>query len=389
MNILKLNNMFSQTSLIAAILYSIIATAGLFYVNLGGAFLSAFVDGLGVQRDTAGFIVSANKYGAAFGALLATFVVKRFEWRSTVSKLFYCLIIFDLISTQVQNPQILILLRFLHGTIGGLSVGFGLSIIARTFNPDKIFGMLLVVQYSFGSIGIWAVPRMVDIFGYSAVFGALISFTVMAILILPMVPDVSKPSDNQALNNIFSFSIEKFLFLALAALFLFQAANMGVADYAFELGKDIGLKNTEISNLLTIANIISISGGVMVYVIDTRFGRTIPLVIGISVAAIFTFFLHYSENVTIYFIANSVTGIAWGFTIPYILGLCASFDKHGQVAALAGFISKMGLATGPLIGSLFIIEYGFKFIINIAVFALFIAMIMSWYSSQAREEKKL
>lgn len=387
MNILKLNNMFSQTSLIAAILYSIIATAGLFYVNLGGAFLSAFVDGLGVQRDTAGFIVSANKYGAAFGALLATFVVKRLEWRPTLSKLFYCLIIFDLISTQVQNPQILILLRFLHGTIGGLSVGFGLSIIARTFNPDKIFGMLLVVQYSFGSIGIWAVPRMVDVFGYSAVFGALISFTIMAILILPMVPDVSKHSDNQATNNIFSFSIEKFLFLALAALFLFQAANMGVADYAFELGKDIGLKNTEISNLLTIANIISISGGVMVYVIGTKFGRTIPLVIGISVAAIFTFLLHYSENVTIYFIANSVTGIAWGFTIPYILGLCASFDKHGQVAALAGFISKMGLATGPLIGSLFIIEYGFKFIINIAVFALFIAIIMSWYSSQAREDR--
>ena len=387
MNILKMNNMFSQTSLIAAILYSIIATAGLFYVNLGGAFLSAFVDGLGVQRDTAGFIVSANKYGAAFGALLATFVVKRLEWRPTLSKLFYCLIIFDLISTQVQNPQILILLRFLHGTIGGLSVGFGLSIIARTLNPDKVFGMLLVVQYSFGSIGIWAVPRMVDVFGYSAVFGALISFTIMAILILPMVPDVSKHSDNQATNNIFSFSIEKFLFLALAALFLFQAANMGVADYAFELGKDIGLKNTEISNLLTIANIISISGGMMVYIIGTRFGRTIPLVIGISVAAIFTFLLHYSENVTIYFIANSVTGIAWGFTIPYILGLCASFDKHGQVAALAGFISKMGLATGPLIGSLFIIEYGFKFIINIAVFALFIAIIMSWYSSQAREEK--
>lgn len=387
MNILKLNNMFSQTSLIAAILYSIIATAGLFYVNLGGAFLSAFVDGLGVQRDTAGFIVSANKYGAAFGALLATFVVKKLEWRPTLSKLFFCLIIFDLISTQVQNPQILILLRFLHGTIGGLSVGFGLSIIARTLNPDKVFGMLLVVQYSFGSIGIWAVPRMVDVFGYSAVFGALISFTIMAILILPMVPDVSKHSDNQATNNIFSFSIEKFLFLALAALFLFQAANMGVADYAFELGKDIGLKNTEISNLLTIANIISISGGMMVYIIGTRFGRTIPLVIGISVAAIFTFLLHYSENVTIYFIANSVTGIAWGFTIPYILGLCASFDKHGQVAALAGFISKMGLATGPLIGSLFIIEYGFNFIINIAVFALFIAIIMSWYSSQARDEK--
>ena len=59
-------NTISQTSLVAAFMYSILATAGLFYVNLGGAFLSAFVDGLEIGRDEAGFIVSANKYGAAF-----------------------------------------------------------------------------------------------------------------------------------------------------------------------------------------------------------------------------------------------------------------------------------------------------------------------------------
>ena len=174
---------FDQSSIVAAILYSILATAGLFYVNLGGAFLSAFVDGLGVERDIAGFIVSANKYGAAFGALIATFLVKRLDWRKTVRLLFLCLIVFDLISTQISNPQTLILLRFIHGSIGGLSVGFGLSIIARTYNPDKIFGMLLVVQYSFGSLGIFAVPRLVDAYGYGAVFGTLISFTLMTLII--------------------------------------------------------------------------------------------------------------------------------------------------------------------------------------------------------------
>ena len=385
MNTMKFNNIFSQSSLVAAILYSIIATAGLFYVNLGGAFLSAFVDGLGVERDTAGFIVSANKYGAAFGALLATFVVKKLEWRYVLRILFFCLIAVDLISTQIENPQTLILLRFFHGTIGGLSVGFGLSIIARTYNPDKIFGMLLVVQYSFGSIGIWAVPRMVEAFGYSAVFGALIIFTIMAILILPSVPNVTNPSKNTASSNIFNIPINRFLFLALIGLFLFQASNMGVADYAFELGKDIGLENTEISNILTIANVISISGGALVYLIGTKFGRTLPLVFGISISAIFTFMLHYSDNVSIYFIANTVTGIAWGFTIPYILGLCSTFDTHGQMAALAGFISKMGLASGPLIGSLFIINYGISFIINIAFVSLLIAMIVSWYSSKEAE----
>jgi predicted MFS family arabinose efflux permease len=383
MNTLKLNNTFTQTSIVAAILYSIIATAGLFYVNLGGAFLSAFVDGLGVQRDVAGYIVSANKYGAAFGALLATFFVKKLEWRFVLRILFICLIIVDLISTQIKNPETLILLRFLHGTIGGLSVGFGLSIIARTYNPDKIFGMLLVVQYSFGSIGIFAVPRMVESFGNGAVFGALIIFTIMAISILPFVPNVTKSDNKVSSSNIFNISIGKFLFLALVSLFLFQAANMGVADYAFELGKDIGLENNKISNILTIANIISISGGALVYLIGTKYGRTLPLIIGISTSAIFTFLLHYSDNVSIYFIANTFTGIAWGFTIPYILGLCATFDIHGQMAALAGFISKMGLATGPLIGSLFIINSGINFIINIAVVSLCISLIAVWLSSRA------
>ena len=378
---------FDQSSIIAAIFYSILATAGLFYVNLGGAFLSAFVDGLGVERDVAGFIVSANKYGAAFGALIATFLVKRLDWRKTVRLLFLCLIVFDLISTQISNPQTLILLRFIHGSIGGLSVGFGLSIIARTYNPDKIFGMLLVVQYSFGSLGIFAVPRLVDAYGYGAVFGTLISFTLMTLIILPYIPNVKSPLDKNSTNkNLFKIPLNSMLILALCALFLFQASNMGVADYAFELGKDIGLENSNISNILTIANLISISGGLLVYVLGTKYGRTIPLIIGISTASIFTFLLHYSENVSIYFLANTITGIAWGFTIPYLLGLCATFDLHGQMAALAGFISKMGLASGPLVGSLFIMTKGFSFIINIATISLLIAMILSAFVSRKQAD---
>jgi predicted MFS family arabinose efflux permease len=242
--------------------------------------------------------------------------------------------------------------------------------------------MLLVVQYSFGSIGIWTVPRLVESFGHMAVFGVLMLFSLMTLLILPFIPNVRKANNN---NNPFKINLSFLLVLALIALFLFQASNMGVADYAFELGKDIGLVNTEISNLLTVANIISISGGLLVYMIGTKYGRTIPLFIGVSVSAVFTFLLHYSDNITIYFIANTVTGIAWAFVIPYILGLCASFDSHGQMAALAGFVSKVGLATGPLVGSLYILEYGFDLILNIASFALIGATILITYASSKQK----
>jgi len=378
-----MNTNIHQESTLAAVMYAILATAGLFYVNLGGAFLSAFVDGLGVGRDEAGLIVSANKYGAAAGALIATFLVKNIPWRKAAAVLLVLMMVVDIISSQITSADNLIAIRFLHGTIGGISVGIGLSVIARTMNPDKIFGMLLVVQYSFGSVGIWTVPRLVESFGHMAVFGVLMLFSLMTLLILPFIPNVREAKST---NNPFKINFSFLLVLALGALFLFQASNMGVADYAFELGKDIGLVNTEISNLLTVANIISISGGLLVYVIGTKYGRTIPLFLGVTISAIFTFLLHYSENITIYFIANTVTGIAWAFVIPYILGLCASFDSHGQMAALAGFVSKVGLATGPLVGSMFILNYGFEMILNIATIALIGATLLITYSSLKQKE---
>jgi len=371
-----------QDSILNAFFLSIFATAGLFYVNLGGSFLSAFVDGLNIQRDAAGFIVSANKYGAAFGGLLAAIFIKKLVWRKSAYILILLLISSDIISSQISNANLLIFIRFLHGSIGGFLVGIGLSVIARTSFPDKVFGMLMVVQYSFGSIGIFTVPRLVDAFGYSAVFFVLITFSIMTLLILPIIPDPAEKKVAVNKSGTLSFRAKVLLTICLMSLFLFQASNMGVADFAFELGKDIDLTNNEISNLLTIANVISISGGVLAYLIATRFGRTLPLLIGFSIASLFTYLLNFSENITIYFIANSVTGITWGFVIPYLLGLAATFDKYGQMAALAGFVSKIGLASGPLIASFLIIDFGFSVIINLAAFGLLLGCILAVYASK-------
>tara|TARA_B100000609_G_scaffold199497_1_gene203409 strand:+ start:2031 stop:3188 length:1158 start_codon:yes stop_codon:yes gene_type:complete len=378
----------NQDSLLNAFFLSVLATAGLFYVNLGGSFLSAFVDGLNIERDAAGFIVSANKYGAAFGGLLAAIFIRRIIWRQSAFLLLFVLISIDIISSQINNANLLILIRFFHGSVGGFLVGIGLSVIARTSFPDRVFGMLMVVQYSFGSIGIFTVPRLVDSFGYGAVFFVLITFSLMTLFILPLIPDPQEKSETINKSGTLSLQSKFLLAICLLSLFLFQSSNMGVADFAFELGKDINLNNNEISNLLTIANIISISGGAFAYIIATRFGRTIPLLFGFLIAALFTNLLNFSENITIYFIANSITGITWGFVIPYLLGLAATFDKYGQMAALAGFVSKIGLASGPLIASLLIIDYGFKAIINLATFGLLLGCILAVYASNQSSKLK-
>jgi predicted MFS family arabinose efflux permease len=56
------------------------------------------------------------------------------------------------------------------------------------------------------------------------------------------------------------------------------------------------------------------------------------------------------------------------------------------MAALAGFVSKAGLATGPLVGSMFILNYGFEMILNIATIALIGATLLITYSSSKQKE---
>ncbi|WP_321393560.1 MFS transporter [Emcibacter sp.] len=364
----------SPEGLAAAVLLAFMTTAGLFYVNLGGAFLTAFVDGLGISREAAGYIVSANKYGAAFGALIATLGTRYLSWRKVAYFVLPGMIAIDLLSFQITSSEVLVGVRFLHGMIGGFLVGLGLGVIARTENPDSGYGMLLAVQYSFGSLGIFLVPKLVGTYGPGAAFGALICFSLITLVMVPFIPDYPPREKPSITPGKAKASRRRFLplILALAAVFLFQATNMGVADYAFELGKDSGFEVSSLSNILSVANIISVSGALLVYVIGIKFGRTLPILLGVLTAMAFTFALHWSEIGWIYFVANTVTGITWAFCISYLLGLCATFDGHGQMAALGGFVSKMGLASGPFIAASVVGEGNFTLIINLAAVGLIV-----------------
>ena len=384
----------AEEGIVVAVFLAFLATAGLFYVNLGGAFLSAFVDGLGISRETAGYITSANKYGAAFGALLATFIVKYIPWRQSAYLILLSLISVDLLSFSLTDPETLVAVRFLHGSIGGFLVGLGFSIIARTESPDKVFGMLVAIQYTFGSIGIFTVPKLVGTFGPGAAFGALIVFSTVTLLMVPFIPDYTKREKQLQDQNSNSVSATSKIILVptalgLMALFFFQSSNMGVADYAIELGKDRGYSIDYLSNLLTVANIIAVSGALLVYVIGTKYGRVIPILLGSTVAALFTFLFHWSELPAAYFLANAVTGITWAFTVPYLLGLCATFDDRGQVVIFAGFISKMGLASGPLVAAIVVGTGNFTMIINLATMGLVACAIVAFYPAKRSEIKEL
>lgn len=363
-------------SLLASFMLAFLATAGLFYVNIMAAIVSGLIDALGFSERQAGFIASANVYGAAVGALCAVALVRYVPWRPFAIAALCLMIGIDIASSMLTQLNLLIGVRFLHGLIGGGLVGISYGVFSRTKSPDRVFGMLLAVQFGLGGLGTMLLPRLVPIYGAAALFFALAAFSAVALAMTPFLPAYRFEPPSKAQRP----KIEAGpLILSLASVFLFQLGNMGLAAYMIELGRHYGLTTEYASAVVGGASWISIAGALLVVAMGTRMGRWTPLLVGSVLAVVGTAAFIWSGNTVVYIAANCITGIAWAFIIAYLLGMAAEFDRGGRTAAAAGFVSKMGLASGPFLAGALLETESYDVLIYASAAILILSLLaMAW-----------
>ena len=367
-----------KDSMLVRVLISFLTTAGLFYVNIMPALIDGFKQALHFSNQQAGFISSVNAYGTAVGAFAVIFYIKKINWRITVALLLLALIAIDLSCIKITNPDTLALVRFLHGCVGGSLVGIGFAVTARTKDSDKTFGVLLVVQFGLGGLGMMYIPQLVPDFGIKVLYLSLVAFSSVTLLMLPFISDYKLGKDVKKLTpSSWKLLSQRPLQFTLSSIFLFQAANMGLYAFIFGLGKHYGLSVEFLSVSLAWAAWIAILGPVLVIWMSTRFGLFKPLAIGIFFTIIGTIILLYSDVKLIWIIANIGVGITWAFVNPYLFSICARLDDNGQVAAMGSVASKLGLATGPAVVGLLLANDNYSLVIIIASIVLLISLFTS------------
>ena len=364
---------------VARILLAFLATAGIFYINIMPAIVDGLKEGLAFSNKEAGLVASANTYGAALGAFLVVFFVKGINWRKASYTLLVILISVDLMCMYLTNANTMIAVRFMYGLCGGALVGIGFSVMSRTSEVSRTFGYLLTIQFGLGGVGIIYLPDLVPVFGTKALFLSLAAFGIVTMIMVPFLSDY--PARQAANRKVAGLIPSVPAVLALIATFLFQAANMAIYAYSIGIGKFAGLDPSFVSTSLGVGAWIAIGGSVLVIIMSTRLGRLKPVSIAILLTAISTWALHYSHVnpdswfSSVFWLANVVIAITWAFTISYLLSMCAEFDRTGQMAALGGFASKMGLASGPFFAAYVVGENNYALIITAATVGLIICMV--------------
>lgn len=370
----------------ARVFLAFLASAGLFYVNIMPTIVSGLIEALGFTNQQAGNVASANMYGAAAGALFIVFLIKRLNWQLASTLFLGGLILIDLLSMRISDPTTLLIVRFLHGFIGGMLVGTGFSLMARTIQPDRTFGVLLFVQFGFGGLGIMFIPGLVPEYGTQVLFYSLVAFSVATFMMLPFLPEYAVKAVKEQEKESSGGGIQmRPLILTLATIFLFQAANMGLFAFIIGLGEYYALEMGFISTTLGIANWLGLAGAGLVIAIGSRFGYLKSVLAGIAFTTVAIWALLYSNVPWIWIASNCMIGITWGFTISYLLGLASRFDETGQMAAMGGFASKMGLASGPVVTAMLLGEDNYELIIMVATAVMAMTVVTVWLPARLQD----
>jgi len=376
----------APNSMMARVFLAFLSTAGIFYVNILPALVDGLISALGFTNQQAGSVASANLYGAALGALLIVFLIRKLNWQMAALLFLIGLLLIDLASIFVTQPQTMIALRFADGFIGGMLVGTGFSVIARTDGPDRTFGVLLFVQFGLGGLGVMMLPGLVDQFGTRALFLALIAFSTVTLLMLPFLPHYKVDATEAAARKALHGKIKIVpLVLTLVAIFLFQASNNALYAYIIGLGEYFGQQGAMITTTLGVAAWLGLVGAGLVVVISDRFGYLKTLVVGLLITILGTWAFLQSDVGWIWIGANCLIGITWAYTIAYLLGLVSRFDTAGQMAAMGGFASKMGLASGPAIAAMMIGESNYVLITWAAVAGLVLCLLVVLYPARVQD----
>jgi MFS family permease len=331
-----------KRSLVSAILLGVVGPE-VFIVQPG--FVQGMVQYLGFDDRAAGHVASAEMFGIAATTVAMTFAAHRFNWRRVVLWSLIVMAVTNAACTLVTGVTTFAALRFAAGVGAGGLISLSFAAIGLTRKPDRNFGYLIMWVLTYGALALLAMPTAFRLTGLT---GVLWFFALFPLVTLPWLKHFPASGESvvQAEQDAVDLS-RGAKGLALAAMFAYFLAQGVVWAYLFLIGIAGGLTEQQVANGLTVSQFAGIAGALGAALTAGRYGRALPLVIGIVGGAATLYFLVGRFSAMLYLVAVSIYNLAWNFTHPYLLGAMASFDRRGRVVVYAVAMQMLGLAIGP------------------------------------------
>ena len=317
------------------------------------AFLGVIVDMLGLNEQQLGFVASVDIFTMAIAIGASAFGLGRFNWRLLALAGLVLLVSGNLCSLFAPNYSFMLWSRVLAGIGEGLAVGVSFAALGITRNPDRSFGIYLFFALIFSAAALYIFPLLVDAGGHAVVFIILISISLVNILLLPwLAPKAKDPEPgNGQVENKLSFVL---IGIGLVMVTLFFIAQGAIWAYLERIGLAANIELETVGAALAFSALAGIAGAGLATVLGNKFGRAIPVTLGIAVQTLSMLMLTTSLGVTGFIVAVMMFNFSWNLCQPYFSGIMSALDPQGRAVVLMGSIQTIGVSIGPFIAALII-----------------------------------
>lgn len=332
----------SRRTLAATILVGVIGPE-VFIVQPG--FVQGLVEHVGFDDQGAGYAASAEMFGIAATTILLTFIAHRLNWRVVIAASAVVMALANALCTVTDDLNAFVSLRVLAGLGAGGLVTLSFAAIGLTDRPERNFGFLIMWVLVYGAIAFFLMPGVYAFAGMNGVLWFFALFPLAALPVLRHLPVTGEnvvPVEKGAVN--LPARLKGSALLAMLAYFTAQGV---VWAYLFLIGVAGGLSEQLVANGLTISQFAGIAGALLAALLGNRYGRSLPLSLGILGGALCLYFLVGRFEFLVFALAVTVYNFAWNLTHPFLLAAMASFDRRGRVVVYAVAMQMLGLAVGP------------------------------------------
>ncbi|WP_126173794.1 MFS transporter [Altericroceibacterium xinjiangense] len=332
----------------------ILGTIGVLSFIVQPGLVQGFVTQYGLSEASANEMAFMEMLGIAVGTVLAALIGPRLSWRTqTVAALLVAALGYVL-SGMAAGGDLLPLARMVAGFGSGFIISISFSVVGSSSQPERNMGLYLVLLLTYGALGLWAMPSILDSFGLGTVFYSWAIASLAASAVAWYLPDVTGRAGDvahDASGDGFGRASTTTIVFVLAGVLVYNV-SIGVAwANLFLIGIDAGIAEQPIANGLLICQFTAVGGALGAVWWSERISRFWPIVVGTVGGAAALALTLGTPGYGAFLVTLIAFNTLWNFALPFILGLAASLTPSGRLMSTAIASQMIGLAFGPLAAS--------------------------------------
>lgn len=366
----------------------VLAVIGPCMFILQPAYVQGLVEYMQFTEAQAGLIASAEMFGLATMAIAINFVMNSFNWRLLSAAFLTIATLGNFLSLGLSDAHALMAMRYFTGLGSGGLIAITFTMMGLTQRAERNMGYIVAAVLTYGALGLLVMPSVFHLVGVEGVLVFFGLFCVSGFCFVGNLPCSHQrhESDTQS-GPEYSWSTK---LVALSGVLAYNLAIGIVWVYMFLVGVEAGISEQTVANALTVSQFLGIAGAMAAVIFEVRFGRLLPLMLGILGGAFGIGLLLDTPSLIMYTAGVCCFNFLWNVTMPYLMATLAAFDAKGQVVSIGVALQMIGYAAGPAIAAMLLGAGGYDLINSLAI-GLFVAaaiLLVPGLKKQTQSESK-